>query len=87
MTSTFKGVETNRMLAGKWLISDFKGEMFGSTFERGMAPAATMPKRTSTSPPRVHTMSVRIDTLEGTHDDKTKSNSRKSSVATSWRVC
>ena len=32
-TTTSKGVETNRMLAGKWLISDFKGEMFGSTFE------------------------------------------------------
>ena len=28
-----KGVETNRTLADKWLISEFKGEFFGTPFE------------------------------------------------------
>ena len=46
-TSTSKGVETNRVLAGKWLISDFKGEMFGSDIQEGHGTSrATMPRRT-----------------------------------------
>src|SRR5262245_12044512 len=28
-----KGVESNRMLGGKWLLSDFKGDLFGMKFE------------------------------------------------------
>ena len=32
-TQTSKGVETNRLLAGKWLLSDFKGDFFGMAFE------------------------------------------------------
>lgn len=28
-----KGVETNRMLGGFWLVSEFKGEFFGAPFE------------------------------------------------------
>ena len=70
-TSTFKGVETNRMLAGKWLISGFKGEMFGSTFERH-GTSGYDAKKNKYIATWVHTMSVRIDTLEGTYDDKTK---------------
>ncbi len=31
--SKSKGVETNRLMAGKWLISEFKGEFFGAPFE------------------------------------------------------
>jgi hypothetical protein len=70
-TSTFKGVETNRMIGGKWLISDFKGEMFGSTFERHGTTGYDA-KKNKYIATWVHTMSVRIDTLEGTYDDKTK---------------
>ena len=70
-TSTSKGVETNRMLAGKWLISDFKGEMFGSTFE-GHGTRGYDAKKNKFIATWVDTMSVRIDTMEGTYDDKTK---------------
>ena len=70
-TSTSKGVETNRMLAGKWLISDFKGEMFGTTFE-GHGTNGYDAKKNKYVATWVDTMSVRIDTLEGTYDEKTK---------------
>ena len=70
-TSTSKGVETNRMIAGKWLISDFKGEMFGSTFE-GHGTNGYDAKKNKYIGTWVDTMSVRIDTLEGTYDEKTK---------------
>lgn len=70
-TATSKGVETNRMLAGKWLISDFKGEMFGSTFE-GHGTNGYDTKKNKYIATWVDTMSVRIDTMEGTYDEKTK---------------
>ena len=70
-TTTSKGVETNRMMAGKWLISDFKGEMFGTTFE-GHGTNGYDAKKNKYIGTWVDTMSVRIDTLEGTYDDKTK---------------
>jgi hypothetical protein len=70
-TSTSKGVETNRMLAGKWLISDFKGEMFGATFE-GHGTNGYDAKKGKYVATWVDTMSARIDTLEGTYDEKTK---------------
>ena len=64
-------LETNRMLAGKWLISDFKGEMFGSTFERHGTSGydARNNKYIATL---VHTISVGVDILEGSYDEKTK---------------
>jgi hypothetical protein len=70
-TSISKGVETNRMMAGKWLISDFKGEMFGSTFE-GHGTNGYDAKKGKYIATWVDTMSVRIDTMEGTYDEKTK---------------
>ena len=70
-TSTSKGTETNRMMAGKWLISDFKGDMFGSTFE-GHGTNGYDAKKNKYVATWVDTMSVRIDALEGTYDDKTK---------------
>ena len=70
-TTTSKGVETNRMLAGKWLISDFKGEMFGSKFE-GHGTNGYDAKKNKYIATWVDTMSVHIDTLEGTYDEKTK---------------
>jgi hypothetical protein len=70
-TATSKGVETNRMLAGKWLISDFKGEMFGSTFE-GHGTNGYDAKKRKYVASWVDTMSVHLDTMEGTYDEKTK---------------
>src|SRR6476660_5111880 len=70
-TTTSKGVETNRILAGKWLLSDFKGEMFGSTFE-GHGTYGYDAKKNKYIGTWVDTMSVRIDALEGTYDEKTK---------------
>jgi hypothetical protein len=70
-TQTSKGVETNRMIAGKWLISDFKGEMFGTTFE-GHGTNGYDAKKNKFVATWVDTMSVRIDTMEGTYDEKTK---------------
>lgn len=70
-TSTSKGVETKRMLAGKWLISDFKGELLGSTFERHGTSGYDAKKNKFIST-LVHTMSVSIDTMVGTYDEKTK---------------
>ncbi len=69
--TTSKGVETNRLMAGKWLISDFKGEMFGSTFE-GHGTYGYDAKKNKYVGTWVDTMSVRIDALEGTYDEKTK---------------
>jgi hypothetical protein len=70
-TTTSKGVETNRMLAGKWLISDFKGEMFGTTFE-GHGTNGYDAKKNKYVATWVDSMSVRIDTMEGSYDEKTK---------------
>ncbi len=70
-TSTSKGVETNRLLAGKWLISDFKGEMFGSTFE-GHGTNGYDAKKGKYVATWVDSMATRIDMLEGTYDAKTK---------------
>ena len=70
-TSKSKGVETNRMMAGKWLISDFKGEMFGSTFE-GHGTNGYDAKKGKYIATWVDTMSVRIDMLEGAYNEKTK---------------
>ncbi len=69
--SKSKGVETNRMMAGKWLISDFKGEMFGTTFE-GHGTNGYDAKKGKYVATWVDTMSVRVDMLEGAYDEKTK---------------
>ena len=70
-TSTSKAVETNRLVAGKWLISEFKGEMFGTPFE-GHGQAGYDAKKGKYVSTWVDSMSVRIDMLEGTFDAKAK---------------
>ncbi len=70
-TQTWKGVETNRMLAGKWLISDFKAEMFGTTFE-GHGTNGYDAKKGKYVGAWVDTMAARIDMLQGSYDEKTK---------------
>jgi hypothetical protein len=70
-SQTSKGVETNRLLGGKWLISDFKGEFFGMAFE-GHGQNGYDAKKGKFVGTWVDTMSKHIDTLEGTYDEKTK---------------
>jgi hypothetical protein len=70
-SSTTKGVETNRMMGRKWLISDFKGDMFGTPFE-GHGQNGYDAKKGKYVATWVDTTSKRIDALEGTYDEKTK---------------
>jgi len=66
-----KGVETNRLLGGKWMISDFKGEFFNSTFEgHGLNGYDT--KKGKYVAAWIDTMSTRIELMEGAYDEKTK---------------
>jgi hypothetical protein len=66
-----KGVETNRLLAGKWLISDIKGDFFGSAFE-GHGVNGYDAKKAKYIGTWVDSMSQHIDQMEGTYDEKTK---------------
>ncbi len=66
-----KGVETNRLMAGKWLISDYKGEIFGNPFE-GHGVNGYDVKKSKYVATWVDTGSNHIDHLEGTYDEKTK---------------
>lgn len=70
-TSNSKGVETNRMLAGKWLISDFKGDLLGGTFE-GHGQNGYDAKKGKYVATWVDSMSTHIDLMEGTYDAKTR---------------
>jgi hypothetical protein len=70
-TQSSKGVETNRLLAGKWLLSDFKGEFFGMDFE-GHGQTGFDAKKGKYVGTWVDTMSKQIDMLIGTYDEKTK---------------
>jgi hypothetical protein len=66
-----KGVETNRLVAGKWLISDFKGDFGGMAFE-GHGVNGYDTKKAKYVATWVDTMSTHIDLMEGTYDEKTK---------------
>ena len=68
---TSKGEETNRLLGGKWLLSDFKGEFFGMAFA-GHGQTGFDAKKGKYVGTWVDTMSKHIDMLEGTYDEKTK---------------
>jgi hypothetical protein len=70
-TSKAKGVETNRLLGGKWLISDFKGEFSNAPFE-GHGQNGYDAKKGKYVATWVDTMSTHIDLMEGTYDEKTK---------------
>ncbi len=66
-----KGVETNRLIGGKWLISEFKGDLFGSTFE-GSGQNGYDTKKGKYVASWVDSMSKSITLLEGSYDEKTK---------------
>jgi Protein of unknown function (DUF1579) len=66
-----KGVETNRMIGGKWLISEFKGEMFGTQFE-GSGQNGYDAKKGKYVASWVDSMSKSITLMEGSYDEKTK---------------
>jgi uncharacterized protein DUF1579 len=69
--ATSRAVETNRMLAGKWLISDVKGEFFDSPFE-GHGQYGYDVKKGKYVATWIDSMSTHIDFMEGTYDAKTK---------------
>ncbi len=70
-TSKAKGTETNRLIGGKWLISDFKGEFFNAPFE-GHGQNGYDAKKGKYVATWIDTMSTHIDLMEGTYDEKTK---------------
>ena len=70
-TTKSKGVETNRLIAGKWLISEVKAEFFGAPFE-GSGQYGYDAKKGKYVATWVDSMSTRIDIKEGTYDEKTK---------------
>ncbi len=69
--SKSKGTETNRLIGGKWLISDFKGEFANTPFE-GHGQNGYDVKKAKYVATWVDTMSTHIDLMEGTYDEKTK---------------
>jgi hypothetical protein len=71
-----KGTETNTMLGGRWLISDFKGEMMGIPFQ-GHSVMGYDPAKKKYTGTWVDSMSTTSSVLEGTYDPKTK-------TMTSW---
>jgi len=66
-----KGVETNRLMAGKWLISEVKAEFFGQPFE-GHGVNGYDAKKGKYVATWVDTMSTHIDFMDGTYDEKSK---------------
>jgi hypothetical protein len=66
-----KGTETNRLLGGKWLISDFKGEFFNMPFE-GHGQNGYDSKKGKYVATWIDSMSTHIDFMEGSYDEKTK---------------
>jgi hypothetical protein len=65
-----KGVETNHMIGGKWLISEFKGEIFGP-FE-GCGQNGYDAKKGKYVAAWVDSQAKSIAMLEGSYDEKTK---------------
>jgi hypothetical protein len=66
-----KGVESNRMLGGKWLLSDFKGDLFGMKFE-GHGQTGFDTKKGKYIGTWVDSMTRIITMLEGSYDEKAK---------------
>ena len=66
-----KATETNRLIGGKWLISDFQGEFGGQKFQ-GHGQTGFDAKKGKFVGTWVDSMSARIDTLEGTYDEASK---------------
>jgi hypothetical protein len=70
-TQKSKGVESNRMLGGKWLLSDFKGDLFGMKFE-GHGQNGFDTKKGKYIGTWVDSMTKNMTMLEGSYDEKTK---------------
>ncbi|MFI5456465.1 MAG: DUF1579 domain-containing protein [Isosphaerales bacterium] len=72
-----KGVETNSMIGGLWLVTEFKGEFGGQTFEgRGQTGYDTNKKKYVGT--WVDTMTTEIMVSEGDHDEKTQTTTMTS---------
>ena len=67
-----KGVETNRILGGMWLLTDFKSEFMGQPFE-GHGSAGWDAGKKKYVGVWVDTMSAGLALSEATYDAKTKS--------------
>lgn len=68
---TSAGTETNTLLAGAWLITDFKGEMMGAPFAgHGVTGWDTTKKKYVGT--WVDSMSVGLSLVEATYDAATK---------------
>jgi hypothetical protein len=65
-----KGVETNTMLGGLWLVSEFKGEFGGQPFE-GRGQFGYDPNKAKYVGTWIDTMSTEIMQMEGDLDEKT----------------
>jgi hypothetical protein len=66
-----KGTESNQLMGGMWLVSHFKGEMMGATFE-GAGVFGYNPQTKKYTGTWVDTMSPYAMTTEGSWDEKTK---------------
>jgi hypothetical protein len=67
---TMSGVETSTLMAGRWLIADFKGEAMGMTFEtHGMT--GFDPEKKAYVAVWADTMSTSLNTGESTYDAAT----------------
>jgi hypothetical protein len=66
-----KGVETNTLLGGLWLIQDFRAEFGGVPFQ-GHGVTGYDPTKKKYVGSWVDSMSTGLSTVEGTYDPKTK---------------
>lgn len=66
-----KGVETNKMVGGLWLVTDFKSEMMNQPFQ-GHGVAGFDPNKKKYVTTWVDTMSTGLAVGEGTYDPATK---------------
>lgn len=69
--SESKGVETNTLIGGLWLISDFQGSAGGVTF-RGHGLYGYDPKKGKYVGSWVDTLSSEMNVLEGTYDEASR---------------
>jgi uncharacterized protein DUF1579 len=69
--TTTKGTETNRMLGGFWLVSEFESEMGGQPF-RGHGVMGFDPARKRYVGTWVDSMTTSLATMEASYDPKTR---------------
>ena len=67
----FEGVETNRLLGGFWVISEFKGSMPGMTYE-GSGSFGYDPESKKYVGTWVSNIEATMSRMQGTYDEKTK---------------